>query len=323
MYCMRESFLAKDLSGTHEMKREDTVRYTRAHERACFSKDLKMQGRNLKDFVSSTISQESVDRAEAYVRKAEGFFELMLSEKTQEEREKAERSKIIAECLEGIILCNKTWFGLMAQTYPTTKFDDVKNGIDMIVERGKDGVFSHEGVAMDVTYAGKNGIAKKIDRILENLRKGKMGTISFFKSQDGRYKGELNNLPLVVIGADFNTMSHMINLFAEDTPQANRGLAEHPFQFQMIEQVIMQCDFYISMIKTFDLDDEVASVMIDAYDRLAKTYRGLYKLKTEKTLPEADHNMRDKFHENMSSYLKHLSIISDSDKPSNEEQQVI
>lgn len=293
---------------THGMERQDTVRYTRAHERAESLKASKMKGREPKDFVGGMTSEESIVRAQAYVDYIDGLFEDALGKLSPEDKERSDRSKIIAECLEGIILYNKNWFGVTANTYPTTKYDDYKHGIDMIVERTHQGFAQHEGVAMDITYAGRNSIQRKVDRIVDNLKKGKMGKVSFFKSADGSFKGELNNLPLVVIGADFNTMSNMINLFAEDTAATNHELAEHPFQFQMIEQVILQCETYIDLIQSFDLPEEIKGIMISAYSKLKGMYVSLYKLKSEKTLPKVDHNMRDRFHTNLQSYLESLHL---------------
>lgn len=297
----------------HSMERQDTVRYTETHKRALVYKEGKLKGRQPKDFIGGMIGRESVEQAEAYVARMDEAFAHALENLHEDEKEKLERSKIIAECLEGIILYNKNWFGLMASTYPTTKYDDYRHGVDMIVERTQDGFAQHEGVAMDITYAGKNGIAKKVNRIVDNLKKGRLGTVSFFKSNDGGFKGELNNLPLVVIGADFNTMSNMINLFAEDTPRNNHELAEHPFQFQMIDEVIIQCDTYIQLIQTFDLPKEAKDIMITVYTKLRKTYADLYKVKSEKTLKHVDRSMRDKFYSNLESYLQNLLVPPQSE----------
>jgi len=298
---------------THGMERQDTVRYTVAHERAKNLKESKLKGRNLRDFVGGMISKESVQKAEAYVNHFDGLFNDALSTLPPEQVEYTERSKTIAECLEGVILGNRNWFGLTANVFPTTRYDDYKHGVDMVVERSQDGFAQHEGVAMDVTYAGRNGIQKKVDRIVDNLKRGKLGTVSFFKSADGSFKGELNNLPLVVIGADFNTMSDMINLFAEDSTKSNQQLAEHPFQFQMIEQVMLQCDTYIDLVEGFDMPAKDRETIVSAYTKLRATYKNLYRLKSEKTLSHVDHDMRDKFHINLQTYLETLRPTVDQD----------
>jgi hypothetical protein len=188
----------------------------------------------------------------------------------------------------------KTWFGPTSNIYPTTRHDDFFNGVDLVAERMNGDVANHHGFALDITYANYNTVLKKVTRIADNLKKGKMGRVDFFKSNDGKFKGQLSEIPLVVIGADGNTMRGLVNMFAEGEDEK---IEDHQVQFQIIDQVILQCDFFIKISEDIE-DKEVSNRVKDSYQTLKKDFeliKGLkYRLSTNK-----DNGFRDVFHENL------------------------
>lgn len=278
------------------------VFYERAHARAVEIKNRKKEGRRMKDFIGGDFyTQEAVERLEEKVAAAEVVFEEQVMRLPEDERQKYEISKKLADCLEGIILNVKTWFGPTSNIYPTTRHDDFFNGVDLVAERKDGDIANHHGFALDITYAGYNTILKKISRIAEKLKSGKMGKVDFFRSNDGRFKGQLNEIPLVVIGADGNTMRGLVNMFAEGE---DKNIEDHQVQFQIVDQVLMQCDFFINLAKEIN-DEEKSKRIISAYEILKTDFELIKKLK-RRLVTNLDNGERDNFHENLKAALENL-----------------
>lgn len=293
----------------HKEDRVDYVLHGRAHDRAMEVYDRKIKGREPKDFIGGEFyTAESVGNIEEKVEAYEKLFEQELERIDEITKKRIEMSKKLSDCLEGIILNTKTWFGITSQVYPTTKWDDYVNGVDLVAERMSGDVVNHHGFALDITYGGYNTILKKINRISDRLKKGDLGKVDFFKSNDGRFKGQLGQIPLVVIGADGNTMKVLVNLFAEKEDQK---IEDHPVQFQIIEQVIIQCEFFIELAKGIE-DLDISNKIIKAYENLKKDFELIRKAKQTLNL-DTGSKFRDVFHENLTNILDSLKNDSEED----------
>lgn len=135
----------------------------------------------------------------------------------------------------------------------------------------------------------------KVEKIVKKIKNGKLGKIDFFKSDDGNYKGQLSNIPLVIIGTAGNTMKGLINHFAN--PEEDKYLSEHPIQFQIVEDIILQCDFYCRVAEQCENVDQKKQIIV-AYTKLKQDFERILALKN-KLSPDIDKNFRDVFHENL------------------------
>jgi bisphosphoglycerate-dependent phosphoglycerate mutase len=279
------------------------VLHERAYQRAEQIYDQKMKGRHMKDFVGDEpYTEEAMKRIEDRVVQIEVEFAEQVERLPEDLRQKHEMSKKLADCLEGVILNVKTWFGPTSKVYPTTRFDDYVNGVDLVAERMNGDIANHHGFALDITYAGYNTILKKLNRIADKLKKGKMGKVDFFKTNDGKFKGQLNGIPLVVIGADGNTMRGLVNMFAEGSDEE---IEDHPVQFQIVDQVLMQCDFFINFAETIE-KKEVKDRVIEAYRILRRDFELIKKLKERLATTGLDDGTRDSFHGNLQAALSSM-----------------
>ncbi len=282
-------------------ERVDYTLHERAHKRADEIYNRKINGRRPEDFIGGQFyTNDAIEEIKIKVEWYEKQFAEQAAALTPEQREKHEMSTKLAHCLEGIILTTKTWFGPTSCVYPTTKWDDYYNGVDLVAERMSGGVMSHHGFALDVSYGGRNVIARKINKIVDRIKKGKLGKVDFFKSNDGSFKGQLSEIPLVVIGADGNTMKGLVNLFAE---REDQKIEDHPVQFQIVDQVLIQCDFFIKIAEDIQ-DISIRNRIIKSYDTLKKDFELIKRIKIRLS-SDIQGNFRDTFHENM------LSVLSD------------
>ncbi len=148
--------------------------------------------------------------------------------------------KVAADILEGIIYEQielADWFGPHAHTLKTSEYDDIKNGVDLVVElnepeRGS----SHLALGVDATY-GTRTIAKKFERIKRDIERDTLARIKYFESSDGRFKGALSQVPRVVLGVERDTILSLARLWTE---KKNKELGAHPIQELLIKQTRSQ-----------------------------------------------------------------------------------
>lgn len=126
------------------------------------------------------------------------------------------------------------WLGANTESIKTAEFDDVKNGIDEILEiKTKPHAASYLGLAIDVTHG--DDLANKMERAKQEILKGKMATLKYFNGPD--FKGTMKNVPRVVIGVDRKMLMELIDLWVN---KKNKSLADHPVKYLIIEEVARQ-----------------------------------------------------------------------------------
>lgn len=108
----------------------------------------------------------------------------------------------------------ENWLGEDMFLKETSKFDDLFNGVDMVAELVKEGRFSHLGLAIDVTFSSNPvTIGKKIKRITEEIKRGVLAKVKYFDSEEADIRGELRNIPRVIIGTDRETLNELADLW--------------------------------------------------------------------------------------------------------------
>ena len=149
-------------------------------------------------------------------------------------------SKIHADILEAI-MCEhgelSEWFGPRSEVIKTSRFDDYKNKIDMIVEtETEDRRFSHLALGIDVTFGSKD-LSKKFDAIRKNIENGKLAEIKYFHSDRQHFTGRLRNVPRVVVGVELERVRELGLLWMN---RRNKELALHPVQSTILEETALQ-----------------------------------------------------------------------------------
>lgn len=156
--------------------------------------------------------------------------------------ETRERIKL-ATILEAIVHENaelSDWFGPDAHTIKSSRFDDIKHGVDTIVELRETGTSaSHLALAVDATLS--IDLAKKFERIKGEIERGELTKVKYFASEHLGVRGELSRLPRVVIGTDAKTIKELADLWLE---RNQRALGTHPVQFQILEEILDQLDAF-------------------------------------------------------------------------------
>lgn len=228
------------------------------------------------DFIDSH-GAENVAKDTAYVENMERKFEQNLSEEQK-------YCKMLADIFEAMIYdqIDNDWFGHDAVGIKTTRYDDIKNGVDQIVEfqEGEDSA-SHLALAIDATTS--EDLDKKIERIKKEIEKGDMAHIKYFLSEymrehKGFGRGEMVNIPRVVIGADRNIIKELSELWLENK---NKDLAKHPIQFQILKEIIIQCGVFKNYAAKIQ-DGKDRTKIVNMYNKTQEIVKEIYdeKIKT-------------------------------------------
>ncbi|MBC7982001.1 hypothetical protein H7X65_02910, partial [Candidatus Parcubacteria bacterium] len=149
-----------------------------AHQRAEGVLEEKMEGRKMEDFIDGMFyTVDAVAGIADKVLEYEQIAKAKLAEAGEYVQVRVEKVRKITRCLEAIVLKTKTWFGPTSEVYPTTDWDRIQHGVDLVVERTKGEAVNHHGFALDVTFGKINHILEKINAIAELLKAGKLGRV--------------------------------------------------------------------------------------------------------------------------------------------------
>jgi len=177
------------------------------------------------------------------------------------------------------------WLGPEAMSIRASRFDDVLNGVDIIVEFDRENAVERIALVVDAsTTSDIDYIEKKIKRNIRRISEDlKPLEIKYFHSQirgeNGEYfKGKIENLIPIVIGADYQNANRIFNIFSEfiflenktdnDSKERCRWLKKklstHPIQNIFLEQIEIQLEMYISILKRKNkpMDDVEALLVI-------------------------------------------------------------
>lgn len=204
-------------------------------------------------------------------------------ENTPTEKELKKLAELF-EVLFGKLIELENWFGENVFIIETSKFDDYTSGVDMIAEFLSEGLSTQLGLAVDITFSS-TALSKKIGKIAEEIREGKLPRIKYFVSGSGD-RGEKNNIPRVVIGTDRKTLNQLTELWLDllylrkrkqaliegaASSQLTRRIKEvkeklqnHPLQIELLAQIEGQLERfskYAAQIGKMDISVKYDSVL--------------------------------------------------------------
>ncbi len=172
-----------------------------------------------------------------YARDMEKKFEQDSDERVRTARK---LSKIMEVALYEQV--NKGWFGSNAHAVLPSKYDDIKNKVDLITEFEitEANVSAHAQIPMgiDVTYS--HDLKRKIHDIQGDIDSGQLTTVKYYKSPDGHMVGSLPKVPRVVVGMDEQSALVVARAWYEKNP----ALKTDPLRDKVLIQVIDQCEAF-------------------------------------------------------------------------------
>ena len=245
-----------------------------SHRRAC--KTLEEEAIKPEQF-EDLYGPQGIKRDERYV----AIMEKKFQEPTDTKQEELNKLATIFEAIIHINAELNEWFGPDATTIKTSRYDDIKNGVDSVAEfRENEASASYLALAIDVTF--DHDTERKFERIKSEIKKGELAKIKYFYSEHMGIRGELTKVPRVVIGADIQTVKNLSELWMEKN---NKALMRHQIQFQILEEILLQLETFAEFVKN-NKQPEIAAV----YEKTLSVVERIYeeKKKTIKDSGERD-----------------------------------
>ncbi len=231
--------------------------------------------------------KEEIERDSNYVEKRTNDFK-------NSNQENSENAKL-GEIFEAITAVAREWFGKNTQTIKTSRYDDIANGIDLIAELSKDeeGIFVGEiGLAIDVTFS--NEFEDKLEKIRKEIDEDRLPKIKYFESKKRKIKGQLSDVVRVVITASKETVLELSETLISATKNP-KILFENQFQFQALEEIIIQLKTYQRYAQSLGRKDLA--------ERFQKALSLMLYVKKERTQTIEDKKERDSAFDKLESYL--------------------
>ena len=257
-----------------------------------FKKAQKISERDairLEDF-EDLYGEEGIKQDQGKVTEMEIIF-------TKEANLEQERINKLSTIFETIIYEHielSEWLGPNAYTIKSSRFDDIENGVDSIVEfRESEHAASHLALEIDVTFS--SDLENKFERIRKEIKNGKLTKVRYFQSEFLSIRGELAKIPRVIIGADFKTVKELSGLWLEGD---NKELGVHPIQFQILEEILSQARTFKDYANKVN-QSEIAS----KYENIEKIVKLIY---TQKRKSLIDPKKRDSVFDAIEHNLKYF-----------------
>jgi hypothetical protein len=164
--------------------------------------------------------------------------------------ESLEDTKKIATIVErALSYCvkNLNWYGSQIRIESTSRFDDVKRGIDGVLEiKSEDDRTSHMGLGVDVTYSGLQSHAykTKVFKLLQSIQDGYGNSIKYFKDSSGHLKREFS-VPKVILHFSIDDVTELVYLVkhSEDTEVCEQ-FKKSPKKIAVLNQILVQCELF-------------------------------------------------------------------------------
>ena len=294
-----EDFLIKDIDySINKRRQQEALEKKNTNFENAYTKALKILAIDRideREFVD-LYSEENVKSDLTYVAEKEEKFK---RQDTVEEEEAKKWAKILEAIIHHQVEIND-WLGENAITKKSSNYDDIKNGVDCIVElqQPDKSMTSHLALAIDVTFS--SNLVDKMDRIKEEIDSGQLATIKYFKSDFLHIRGEKKNIPRVVVGVDKKNLNRITGPWLNNK---NRIMADHPIKFLMIEEILLQLKSYknyAEKIKQTEAADNINKVLKIIEDVFKNEDRDL----SERRLKEIE---TDKVYDAIKIYHKNLS----------------
>lgn len=215
-------------------------------------------------------SKEEIEHDLKYVKEKEELFKIK-DKKTPEQ----ERNRKLATIFEAIIHEHgyaSEWFGPEADTIKPSRYDDIKNGVDTIVEL-QEGNKSATHLAMGIDVTFSHDAETKLHRIKQEINDGHLAEVKYFESEYMEVKDKLVNIPRVVIGADEKTIIELMNMWLEGGKKL-KDLGNHPIQYQILELVADQLKTFEAYAKSLGKTE-----LVQTYQKASKSIRDIRRKK--------------------------------------------
>ncbi len=196
-----------------------------------------------KGLIKGGVEEVDADLASLALRKAE-FAEKTQQSETSHDLEKMKKVATITERALVHGVSNLDWFGKDISVEPVSEFDDVKRGVDDMLEiRKEDDESSFMGLGIDVTFRGlySEQYKKKFFTLLHSIRSGYKTKVKYFKNHKGELMKEFA-VPKMILYFDVADVKNLVRMMKHvDDESMKEKFQNSPQKFSVMNQIIVQC----------------------------------------------------------------------------------
>lgn len=191
--------------------------------------------------------KEDLDGPKGLKARKEEFKQKALLQE-EGKRKSSENNKKVATIIErGIAygVSELEWYGKGINMEPASEFDDVKRGVDDVVEIVKnEDESTFMGLGIDVTYRGllSQEYKDKVFKLLQFIRNGQKTKIKYHKNHAGKMMKEFA-VPKIILSFNINDVKDMANLIKNiHDPKVKEEFKNSQQKFDVMNQLIIQCE---------------------------------------------------------------------------------
>jgi hypothetical protein len=247
--------------------------------------DIDLQNKLLerKRRVVDSYRPHELDFIDIYpLKEIEGDLNEIKNYKLFWEKKDAKEKKFdnISSIYEGIIsdqIGSNSWFGDNCEAIPTSEYDDIKNGIDVVTIFNQDESRQYMGLGIDVTFASeKKFLEKKLESIKQCIRSRTLPSLKYFQDPEtGEHKTIF--LPKVIIGSRLSSAEKLIRLWGSKDEDRNKKLSEHPVSSKIILESISQLKYFYDY--AYNLSENSKDMQDkEEYKKIAVEYGKMYNI---------------------------------------------
>lgn len=242
---MRE-FLPEIKEGEEKLSESENKVYELLVPKHCFS------AINMEKF--SDLYGEGVNKDKARIEEKKKNFS---------ETYGAKRGKI-AEALLSEQMELSNWLGDDVLTIVPSEFDDLINGVDIAAEFEREEGFKHLALGLDITSSAKE-IRHKLFEARKHILAGDLTLMKYFMSEKSHIRGEVSQIPWLLVGIDKKLLKELCELRLQQTPppneadlseetkkhlakermKARKALANHRVRDLILEEIEIQLKFFM------------------------------------------------------------------------------
>lgn len=198
----------------------------------------------------------------------------------EEESPEQQRLKEAATVLEAIIIDQirmADWFGEDTHIVPASRYDDIANGVDAIMEVDKEAARYHLALGIDVTFSDGKPLQQKMRSIKKEIERGTLTQVKYFVSPIDGTRSWLKRIPRVIIGADMRTLEEVTQLWMNQKRDQEKKmeLLNHPLKHQLLLQMDVQLKAYRAFAHNMKTQRDEG--IVTALDRAIKVVEMLKK----------------------------------------------
>lgn len=205
---------------------------------------------------------------------------------TEEEKHKTELSSLLEAVLADQIESNN-WLGENTEIVPASRYDDIKNGVDIISIYREEDSEDYLGLGVDVAFANDHkNIISKLDNIKFSLKNAHIPNLKYFEDPNtGEHKKLL--IPKVIVGTRQSSAEKLLKTWGGESVDRNKKLANDPMQSKIILESMYQIEYFKNYVDSLakretDLNKKTKYENIkNAYEKMYVIFSKIHEEKKE------------------------------------------